>query len=48
MIAVIIRYIGEQIDVATGAQPAVDDPDTGEPAVAASTSDSGAAPEPST
>ncbi|MFC9659775.1 AI-2E family transporter [Nocardia sp. NPDC127606] len=58
MIAVIIRYIGEQIDIATGAQPDGDEPDgdepdgdgsdTGEAAVAAPTSDSGAAPEPST
>ncbi|MFD6399276.1 AI-2E family transporter [Nocardia sp. NPDC060249] len=50
MIAVIIRYIGEQIDVATGARPATDEPDadeadTGE---AAPVSDSGAAPDPST
>ncbi|MFE5476083.1 MULTISPECIES: AI-2E family transporter [unclassified Nocardia] len=53
MIAVIIRYIGEQIDIATGAQPAVDEPDadeaeTGEAAVASPTSGSGAAPDPST
>ncbi|MGW0324160.1 AI-2E family transporter [Nocardia sp. NPDC055165] len=53
MIAVIIRYIGEQIDIATGAQPAVDAPDadeaeTGEAAVASPASGSGAAPDPST
>ncbi|MFC8381134.1 AI-2E family transporter [Nocardia sp. NPDC057272] len=53
MIAVIIRYIGEQIDIATGAGPDADDPDgaeadTGEAVVASPTSDSGAAPEPST
>ncbi|MFD6451626.1 AI-2E family transporter [Nocardia sp. NPDC060220] len=53
MIAVIIRYIGEQIDIATGAQPAVDEPDageaeTGEAAVASPASGSGAAPDPST
>ncbi|MEV0335757.1 AI-2E family transporter [Nocardia sp. NPDC050717] len=33
MIAVVIRYLGEQIDAATGPPPAVDEPD--EPAVAA-------------
>ncbi|MFF2392815.1 AI-2E family transporter [Nocardia sp. NPDC058114] len=53
MIAVIIRYIGEQIDIATGAQPAVDAPDadeaeTDEAAVASPASGSGAAPDPST
>ncbi|MFC9472169.1 AI-2E family transporter [Nocardia sp. NPDC056952] len=54
MIAVIIRYIGEQIDIATGARTGdADEPDdaeadTGEAMVALPTSDSGAAPEPST
>ncbi|MFF5033468.1 AI-2E family transporter [Nocardia salmonicida] len=45
MIAVVIRYIGEQIDLATGRQPEVDDPDTGE-VVTAPSPDSGAAPDP--
>ncbi|MGW6619800.1 AI-2E family transporter [Nocardia sp. NPDC055002] len=54
MIAVIIRYIGEQIDIATGArtddadEPDDAEADTGEAMVASPTSDSGAAPEPST
>ncbi|MGC4994405.1 AI-2E family transporter [Nocardia salmonicida] len=45
MIAVVIRYIGEQIDLATGRQPEADDPDTGE-VVTAPSPDSGAAPDP--
>ncbi len=46
MIAVVIRYIGEQIDLATGRQPEVDDPDTGE-VVTAPSPDSGTSPDPS-
>ncbi|WP_084472287.1 AI-2E family transporter [Nocardia alba] len=45
MIAVIIRYIGEQIDAATGTKPAVAEPDVDQ---ATPASDSGAAPDPST
>ncbi|MFC9873318.1 AI-2E family transporter [Nocardia salmonicida] len=45
MIAVVLRYIGEQIDAATGGQPEVDDPDTGE-VVTAPSPDSGPAPDP--
>ncbi|KQY32595.1 MULTISPECIES: AI-2E family transporter [Nocardia] len=45
MIAVVIRYIGEQIDLATGRQPEVDDPDTGE-VVTAPSPDSGTSPDP--
>ncbi|MFE9789670.1 AI-2E family transporter [Nocardia salmonicida] len=44
MIAVVIRYIGEQIDAATGRQPEVDDPDTGE-VVTAPSPDSGTSPD---
>ncbi|WP_063002983.1 AI-2E family transporter [Nocardia salmonicida] len=44
MIAVVIRYIGEQIDLATGRQPEVDDPDTGE-VVTAPSPDSGTSPD---
>ncbi|WP_194828141.1 AI-2E family transporter [Nocardia sp. XZ_19_231] len=46
MIAVVIRYIGEQIDAATGREPEVDDPDTGE-VVTAPSPDSGTSPDPS-
>ncbi|MEU4707782.1 AI-2E family transporter [Nocardia salmonicida] len=45
MIAVVIRYIGEQIDAATGGQPEADDPDTGE-VVTAPSPDSGTSPDP--
>ncbi|MFI1235544.1 AI-2E family transporter [Nocardia salmonicida] len=46
MIAVVIRYIGEQIDAATGRQPEVDDPDTGE-VLTAPSPDSDTSPDPS-
>ena len=48
MIAVVIRYIGEQIDVATGGQPAVEEPDPDEAAAAPPPSDPSTAPGPST
>ncbi|MFI6571765.1 AI-2E family transporter [Nocardia fluminea] len=45
MVAVVIRYIGEQIDVATGGQPAVEEPDPDE---ATAASGPGTVPGPST
>ncbi|MEU4317295.1 AI-2E family transporter [Nocardia fluminea] len=48
MIAVVIRYIGEQIDAATGGPPAVEEPDPDEAATAPPTSGPGTAPGPST
>ncbi|MEV6221003.1 AI-2E family transporter [Nocardia fluminea] len=48
MVAVVIRYIGEQIDVATGGQPAVEEPDPDEATAAPPASDPGTVPGPST
>ncbi|MFG2444664.1 AI-2E family transporter [Nocardia fluminea] len=48
MVAVVIRYIGEQIDVATGGQPAVEEPDPDEATAAPPASGPGTAPGPST
>ncbi|MGW5919503.1 AI-2E family transporter [Nocardia fluminea] len=48
MIAVVIRYIGEQIDVATGGQSAVEEPDPDEATAAPPTSGPGTATGPST
>ncbi|MEV0852157.1 AI-2E family transporter [Nocardia fluminea] len=48
MVAVVIRYIGEQIDVATGGQPAVEEPDPDEVTAAPPASGPGTVPGPST
>ncbi|MEU4810205.1 AI-2E family transporter [Nocardia fluminea] len=48
MVAVVIRYIGEQIDVATGGQPAVEEPDPDEATAAPPASGPGTVPGPST